>query len=274
MPRIFPVIRRIAAAASASNTLASLVPGVALAQRFSQAGTALTTGVAAGPGPVTALAAQQSPAVAVAQTGAGTPLVAEAPAVALAQRFSASHGDDLNGAAELVQVTYALSRVTGADVAGNATTSPNVFTNATNAQGTHDGVLATMAGSATQAKDAILRLTYPDPTGKTDLTITGAFVDVYARLTGAVLGNAAIGFTYRVDGSTSYGGTVLETMVDNFDYLTTPRTYDVSATVNTWTKVNNFVAFVRAQTDLGETLISYAVDAIELRITATVTDTL
>lgn len=179
----------------------------------------------------------------------------------------AEHHRDANPACEIVRVVYDLTRRVGANASANVT---GTWTNLTNCQGVHDGASATSAGAALGASRK-LRGDYANSSAKGDLTITAFRLHFYAATTGDATGLLS-------DATLSYnvgaGEVTLEAIAGNFDNLTTPRTYDLfAAGVDSWAEYDALQAFVLHEYAAASIGVTCSVDAIEVEVIATRTDT-
>lgn len=272
MPRIFPIVKKITTVISGrgtTNTLAPVNPAIALSQRFVQAGTAVMNGLTVVANVVVARVAV-NPAFSVVQSASGIPIVTDNVALATSQRFAEAGTVD-TPALNLVQATYALAHRKGANAVSNI--GAFAWTNPTNAQAENNGTTATMAGDALAARNGVLRFDYANLTDKTDLVITNVTLRFYVSAAGTALNNGSLALLYRYDGVTTLGGTTLETITG--DVALAARSFDITAAIaGSWTAIDNLTCFVQGITDIAEALINYAVDAVVLEITASVTDLL
>lgn len=185
------------------------------------------------------------------------------PAFQMAARISEFHLD-AKPACNIVQVVYDLARRVGANV-GSGT-----FTNPTGAQSAHNGTTATSAGGAAGGSRT-LTLGYSNHVNKGELAITQAKLFLYAAVTGdgtGLLSSTLI--TYNIGA----GAVTLETIAGNFSNLTTPREYDISAALNTWTEYDALSVVVTHTYQSASVGVSCAVDACEVDVLANKTDTL
>jgi len=272
--RIFPIIRKVTTvivggSGGVSNTRSIVNPAIAVSQRFSQVGTFVTVGLSTLAN-VVSFRSPQNPACTIVQRVSGTPLVADNVALDIDQRFAESGTVD-NLAANLVQVTYALAHRRGATAVTNI--GAFAWANPTNAQAENNGTTATMAGDTINARNGVLRFDYANLTGKTELVITNVTLRFYVSSTGTVAANGSLALLYRTDGVTTLGGTTLETITG--DVALAARSFDITAAIaGSWTAIENLTCFVQGITDVAEGLINYAVDAVVVEITASVTDLL
>lgn len=170
---------------------------------------------------------------------------------------------------EIVQIKYDLNRRVG----GNSVTETAVggrtdWINDANMPGLHNGAVASITGNATGARGGQLELSYADSVNKGDLTITSAKLHFYVSLTGSALNNADFRLKYDIGA----GFVTLETITGNIDNMTTPRTYDLTGILTTWTQYDSLRAACYADAAIAE-LWTANVDAVEVEIVATRTDT-
>lgn len=259
-----------------TNTLTEVTPAIELSQRFDLLHSEeVVPGVSVAQGPITAQIAQ-SPGVSVAPRAEGTPVIVETtPGIALTQRLAQSSDAPVVPAFEIQQVKWDLEHLSGASVVDNVGTF--AWSSPANAQGLATSTAgATMAGSATAARDGVLRFVYDNHTAKSDHTITLVRLHFYVTTSGTVANNGDLRLYYRTDGVTTFtGATNLEVIAGNVTNFSSPRTFDVTGAIaGDWTKLDNLVCFVQGRTDIAEAGISYAVNAVEVEIEASVTDPL
>lgn len=233
-------------------------------------GVSQATGVGVAQAPDVAFTGpNQTPGFAASPLSAtGAPAKPEhTPSLAVSAVISEFH---LNGlpAFEMVRIQYDLTRRVG----GNASADVSgTWTNRANAQGTHDGSTATSAGAALGSSRK-MRLDYANHTNKSALTISLVRLHVYAAVTGDTTGLLSTAtFSYNVGA----GETNLEAAIaGNFDNLGTPRTYDITSAVGgNWANLDAIQTFANHVYQAASLGIQCAVDAIELEVVASLTQT-
>ena len=168
--------------------------------------------------------------------------------------------------AELVRLKYDLTRTNGSNAATSTGAQP--FPNPVNSQGLRDTVTSNAVGSATAAQSFTMRLAYPAPSGKDDLTITAVRLDFYLNH------SSTLANTRRTLRATWTGGTYTSGAVGvALDALTVPITVNLFALgVTTWAQVASLVSFVDLVTDAAAINVGLNLDAVVLVVTATRTD--
>jgi hypothetical protein len=153
------------------------------------------------------------------------------------------------------------------------------WTNDANATGSRDGAVASLTGSVIAARSGRLVVSYDDFVGKTNLIITAARLTFYLRITGAVDGTADMTIGYRRGAETTNRD--VAAFISNVDHLANGVEFDVLDTtlggsrtngVRNWSDLDGLRAYCRALCQIGETH-THELDAVELRVTATHTET-
>lgn len=227
----------------------NVLPGVALAQRFS--------GVV-----------QQTPGIDLDPFTSGTITPAQQAGVALSGRFDAPSAAQSQAGAEIVQITYNAVCTRGASTA--TSTGGNAVTNPANAQGLRNGTVATGAGNALGARAYQLNLAYPTITGKAELTITAAELRFYISQTGTALNNGGLKIGWS---STSRAYAQTNAFAANIDNLTTPVVVPITGVPLTFAEMASIVARINHDTAVLNTS-AFSCDAVELVVTASRTDAL
>lgn len=177
-------------------------------------------------------------------------------------------------APNIVQVTYSLvhrSGGSGVPTQEAGCTGRTDWTDAGNGAGLHDGSTDSLSGSVTGARDGIYVLGYADFANKTDLTITQVRLIFYTEQAGTALNNGDHDRRWRKNAG---AWTVLETFTGDQNDRTNGEAYDITGSITGWSDLDSIEAGVRQCCDLGENLIVGRIDAVELEVTATKTDTL
>lgn len=172
-------------------------------------------------------------------------------------------------AASVVEIKYDLLTQLGSNAA--TSTGANAWTSPANAEGLKNGTLARALGNVLNARVYQLTLAYRDYTGKEVLAVTGAELRFYINHSGLV-GNTSRNLTVTWAGGSWTSG--VQTAPSNT--LTVPFVLDLAALgVDTWAELNSLGVVVDATTAVGAAgTQGVDVDAIELIVTATHTDTL
>lgn len=203
-------------------------------------------------------------------------MVTQSPGIALSTVVAQSNPETpVVPGFEIQQVTYALQHRSGSNAVANV--GAFAWTNPANAQGLNTVTsTATMAGDVAAARNGVLQALYANFTGKSDLAISLVRLHFYVSSSGTVANNGNLRLYWRADGATTFAGaTLLEAITGDVSSLSTPRTFVVTSTIGgDWAKLDNLVCFVQGITDVGENLINYAVNAIEVEVAAAVTDAL
>lgn len=209
---------------------------------------------------------QQKPAIGVTARAGGSPVSSSVkPAVDTDLRVGLKPVQQ-SPAAEIVRVVYSLNHRSGVQ---SQSVSGDAWTNPSNVLGIHNGTVASISASLTAAKSSVFTLPFADFVNKTDLTITTVRLHYYCSQTGTVLNNAATRLRY------DFGGTdiELEILTGDVSSLTTPRTFDITASVGgSWTQLNALRGIISFQSATAESY-TFNLDAIELEVIATRTDT-
>jgi len=171
-------------------------------------------------------------------------------------------------AANIVQITYDLTSRKGANTAteANGPCGRQDFDTPANAVGIHDTVVATCAGNVLAARCGRLNMTFSPSFGKTNLTIVQVQLHFYYQITRLLTASASGGYTLG-------GDTQLFSDTASANYLTTPRTFDITTAIaGSWTNIDNIGAYLIA--DIGAAALNdnVSIDAVELEVTATLTE--
>lgn len=266
MARFLPLIRRMCIESAESRFIASVVQwGLAVTNRIAITASEVKAAVAFDVGRNVFRGPVQIPAITTSLLNVAGSIAKPATKMALQMgtRISEYHSN-AKPACNIVQVVYNLVRRVGANV-GSGT-----FTNPTGGQSVHNGTTATSAGGAAGGSRT-LTLGYTNHANKGELAITQAKLFLYAAVTGDGTGLlSSTQITYNIGA----GAVTLETIAGNFSNLTTPREYDISAALNTWTKYDALSVVVNHTYQAGSVGVSCAVDACEVDVTANKTDSL
>lgn len=178
---------------------------------------------------------------------------------------------DTTPAADIIQITYNLNRRVGGDVAANVT---GTWTTLANAEGIHDGSDATSTGAAVGATRK-MSLSYANHVNKSELVISSAKLFLYIQSVGntaGLLGNISMAYNIGA-GEVNPVGWLNRT--DTFDFTTTPAEVDITTPIGgDWAKLDALQTFVTHVYGAASTTFVCRVDAIELEVIATKTDTL
>lgn len=128
--------------------------------------------------------------------------------------------------------------------------------------GIHDGSNATLTGNALGARGGQLELSYADHLSKDKLRITSAKLHFYGQVSGTLANNADVALKWD-DGRGTF--LTLETITGDANFLTTPKTHDVTASFNSWTGHNNLRTAMSGNPAIAETWVA-AFDACELEL--------
>lgn len=270
--RVFPIIRRAAAAAFAgTNFVVQPVASVAASVVARAVAARSTAGVAASGSPARLLARCAAGLVSD-ERAAGA--VASRPAAGLTARGvsvgSLPARPRSSSALAVVRLRYDLTRRIGAaTVTQSAEGGRQDWANPQNAQGRSDAVRATLTGNALGARGGRLTMGFVAPVDKADLTISSARVHAYWAMSGVALGGTTTTLEVSFDGGASW---LAKQVTTTTAFTNAPLTIDVTADVaGLWSRVSGFRARLRATTSLGSTA-TITCDAIELEVVASRTD--
>lgn len=263
MAKIFPqVVKRIVQAAEANIFLAAEA-GARARNALSVTLESLRPGHARATGP-TSVIMPTSPATVAAHDLTGTSPSSSSPATAAthdaSSDFLADPGED---ATRLGTLRLDLDRTSGAGAASSDTFNGRAdWQNPTNAQGNADGSDATFAGSLTGGRSGELSLSsFPNWTGKDNLTIDSAILRVHLDVAGTVLSNADVRIYYTIAGQAEVNA---QNIISD---VTGPLDFDLSGSISVLSDLDGFLARITADAALGETWTAN-VDAVELIATA------
>lgn len=247
------------------NVRPVVTPGLAVYAVASLAVAILVPGAAVSIAPVT-ITVPTTTGATVTTSAMGATQTPQTPAIQTAATMAQSHTE--TPALELVQATYSLTARNGSNAA--TSTGADAWPNIANAQGRTDGTTANAVGNALAARSFTARMAYAAQNNKTALTITACELRYYFNHT-SVLNNAT-----RTLRATWTGGSYTSGGIStSLNASTTPVTVDVFALgVTDWTKANSLVSFVDLTTTLGAVTGGLNLDAVELVITASLTETL
>jgi hypothetical protein len=264
--QLFPR-RLVAGVGSAVNWLAQTKPAVLLATVLSAIAGAVSTGVTVSLGTVSALGGYLGAGISTALTVSGSVLQSVRPGFTTSSVLTMTTPPAQTPAFDVVRLTVDLTGTYGAATQSGG----SGFTNPTNALGAHNGVSATHAGAATSSP-ASLQLAYPSFPNKDSLTITSVIAKVYYNQTGTTLNNGVLACSLLKGGA---AGTIVASVSDtgNVDFMTTPRSFDVTSSFTTWADLATFAAVFTHNTPAAN-FGACAIDAVELVVTATRTDLL
>ena len=241
---------------AASSTLQN--PAFAIAQKAESAWTTPT----------------QAPAVDIDLIGAtGTANEVHTPAVDIdaSLRDAAAANMSQVPSFEMVRIQYDLNRRVGGNGSADVT---GTWTNRANAEGIHNASDATSTG-AVGAASRKLRLDYANHTDKTELTISQVNLHIYVQSagnTGGLLGSVTMSYNIGA-GEVIPSGWNART--DTFDFTTTPATIDITSAIGgDWSKLDALQTFILHTYNALSTTFTVSVDAIEVEVIASKTDTL
>lgn len=203
--------------------------------------------------------------------GAATPTVKQA-ATVTNRSAGTIHPIDLAGA-KITQIKYDLTQRSGGNAQTSSVSTGSAWTNPNNAIGIHNAGLATVPGEAIAVKTALMPLAYADFPNKSSLTITSVKLHFYTRITNDALSTlATVEFRWGKNGTATQF--LLASVAGNHDTLINPRTFDITASIATWADLEALQARAGCVFSAAASLVSFAVDAVELEIVATETDAL
>ena len=141
-------------------------------------------------------------------------------------------------ALEVVQISYNLTHRKGADVVTqiNNTCGRQDFANPNNALGLHNGSVSQMDGNLLAARCGILLIDYDNFFNKTLLTVDQVLLHFYYSLT-TLLSATSVG-GYILTGSSLFT-LFSDPALTNQNFLTTPRTFDITTNVKNWATTNS-----------------------------------
>lgn len=213
------------------------------------------------------LRAREAAGIVLTHLVSGTVRPLQVAGIALTSRLDAGGAGTRNvPGMKIRRIQFDLTHRRGANAqagTGDAWTNPGNAIDGTD--GKHNGTVATRAGQVLSATDGTLTLDYPNFANKSTMTITSVKLHFYVQQAGTVLNNG--GLILRD------GATVLETITGDVNSLTTPRTFDVTAAHTTWASLDSLQSVVRANLGIGTNLVTCSVDAVELEVVATETQT-
>lgn len=134
-----------------------------------------------------------------------------------------------------------------------------------NATGDHNGSDATIAGNALGARNGRLVLDFADFPNKHLLIIDSVKLHFYSNQAGTIANNGDLKHQWRR--ATGGAWTTLATHTGNVDFMTTPQTFDITASIGSWKDLEALQAGVEFNAAVAE-LQTAAVDAVEIEIVA------
>jgi hypothetical protein len=258
---------------SISTTVRNTV-GIRIRTRLEAVIGRATTGIRLTLAPITAVLSQKV-GIRLSTVNSGTITPQQKPAVRLSNKSSGTVKPQQTPGINIQQVTYNLVHRSGGTVATQegGCTGRTDWANPTNAQGrASSSAVATLAGDVAGARDGILVFNYANFANKSELTITQVRLIFYCAQSGTTLSNGSHSHRYRIGGG---AWVVLEGFVDDHSSVAEPGlAYDITAAITGWSDLDNLEAGVRQCCDLGEAALTGTVNAVELEVTATRTDTL
>lgn len=278
MARIFPLRRVIQQVGAGSSWLASVRPALNLSPVVTGtlAKPQITPGVSVAQAPAV-LKVPVTPGVGLTQT-ATTGTVAR-PAVTPAATVSTVLRDLrtlATPALEIVRVTYDLTHRSGGTSATETETTGAGWTNDANAAGMHDATVASLVGSAIEARGGQLNLPFADFTDKGSLTITSAKLYFYGRCTGVPKIGDNVNYMYW-DGTNEVVVATYTGASAAHDAMTSPIVADLMADANwpgttsaQWAYLNDVEARVYAATPV-TSLATFSLDSVEIEVVANTT---
>lgn len=253
------------------NALQHVDAGIRLDQRLALSGLELAAGISVVKGTLL-LHVPTDAGVVLTDRAEGQMQQHQESGVRLDQRFNLS-GLIKESGAKLVQVSYDLTRFSGANAAVND--GPDNWTNPANAIGKRNDVAATRSGQVVALTDANLRLGYANFTDKTDLTITQVRLLYSTAQSGTVLNNGGLHHEYRLAPADPW--TSLQVFTGNHD-STSPSAsdpYNITAAVGgDWSKLDALEVRVRAVLGVGTLAVACSCDAVEVEVLADLVDVL
>lgn len=213
-----------------------------------------------------------APAVAMAANGASGDAAkpAQSPGINTSARISEFNSPQVPSV-DIVQVVYNLSHRSGSNAAteANGPCARQDFDTPANAQGLHNATVCACPGNALAARCGRLNMAYADFVGKSELTISQVQLHYYTNVTRLLSASMTLGYNIGA------GDVTLEVVSATANNLTAPRTHDITAAIGgDWSKLNALVSHVIA--DLAALALNdtVQVDAVELEVTASRTDSL
>ena len=139
---------------------------------------------------------------------------------------------------EVVQISYNLNHRKGGDLVTqiNNTCGRQDFANPNNALGSHNGSVSQMDGNLLAARCGILLIDYDNFFNKTLLTVDQVLLHFYYSLT-TLLSATTVG-GYILTGSSLFT-LFSDPALTNQNFLTTPRTFDITTNVKNWATTNS-----------------------------------
>jgi hypothetical protein len=283
--RWLPVVIRKTktAAAGAANWLAEVTPGLRLGARLESILGHVHAGVDVREAPAQLLAGQRIGLLLTGHAEAAA-RADQRPAPRITNRSAALWKPPQTPALAVTQIRDTLEHRRGGNaVAETAVAGRTDWTGDANAvsgtSGRRDGVLASIAGNALEARGGRLDLSYPDHPDRTGFTISSVRLHFYVKQASTVLNNGDLRLAYGLD-TDPPDSTLLETITGDVDALTVPRTFDITAAVQAsgssavqWAVLQGLRTSVRFESAAAEVQTA-DVDAVEVEIDAALVITL
>lgn len=271
--RIFQTVKKIiAGGGGAVNAKADQRAGFSVGIVLQLIAAEIRAGVSAAMAPLV-LATRQAVGALVTTSVSGSTSADQRAGVTAENRCSGTPNKvDVRGGADVVQTTISLTRRVG----GNAVTETAVggrtdwATDANAISGTnglHDAAVATFAGNALGARGGQLELDYPNHVNKSALTLTSVKLFFYGRVFSTVVNNADVQLRWEKGA----GFTTLATITGDDDFRTTPKQFDITGSIASWSDLDALRSAMRTNAALGETWQA-EFDACELEIIASKTE--
>lgn len=238
--------------------------GLRLGSRLVAIAGRVTSGVSTVVSAVGASRASQRAGVRVNARAEGTTSASQKAGTNIAGRTSgtASKPQQTPGA-RVVRTSVVLVHESGAASVTESAGSGD-WANEGNTTGKQDGTTATISGSASASRNRTLTYEYANFTDKGALTIRKVELRFFVSQSGTALNN---GFLELRWGLVAVPITTLETITGDVSNLSTPRVFDITSGITSWSDLDNVRTAINFQSSIGE-LYSAAVDAVHLYIEA------
>lgn len=273
--KLFPVIIRRIIEQSAGFIASVVRPGVNLAYRFLyETEIIIKAGIGVSPTAIEVRESTQPVGVSTSLLGiTGTAAHAAHTTGVSAKPVIRQHLTAATTAANLTQITYNLTHRSGSSAAteANGPCGRQDFDTPANAQGIHDGTLCVCAGNAVAARCGRLDLAYADFTNKTELTIASVKLFFYYSQNSLAAASSLGGYNFGGADTQLFSNAALTSV----NFTASPQEFDITAAVaGNWTNLNNLRTYIIADIAALAVNDNINVDAVELEVIATLTDTL